>query len=363
MKRLILMLICAIHLLSVNVYASDSNINEIGNLEEPLSTLSKDSKEILNDIGADSIENASGISFESVMSKILDLIKNYMNAPLKLFGLLVGIAVLTSIYNLLSKSEDDSFSGLAGMLCAGAISVSSLFKIINSVSSMLDEGCAFISAFVPVMTSVLIAGGNLVTATVYNLLLLFSANVSAYLSSGVITSFLGCYIAVSLVSSFTTTINLNSLADGIKKITIWSIGIISTVFVGILSIQGITGKATDTLALKTAKFTLSSTIPIVGSALSDALSSIEGTIGILRAGIGTFGIISGLAIILPTIISVVLTKLSIEASAIVAEMLGVNKLSELYKSLGSAVSIMIALIMFFFLVLLISTTVVMLICR
>ena len=359
MKKRIICIFLVGLLFNTKVLATSIGTEET---QTAMEELSSQSSEILNEFGIESVEDSTSLSFGNVFETVLQLVQDNISGPLKLFGLLVGIAILTALYNLLSESDKNSFSETAGMLCAGAITTSGIVEKIQQVADMLTEGSNFMTAFVPVMSAVTAAGGNTVTATAYNLLLIASSQISLYASTGTITSLLGCYLAVSLVSSVNTSMNLSGLANGIKKVMIWGLGIISTVFVGILSIQGIVGKSVDTVAMKTAKFALSSSIPIVGAALSEALSSVEGSVGILRTTVGTFGIIVGLAIVLPIIINVLLTKLAIEGAGIFAEMIGTVKLCELYRSCGSVMTILIAMILFSFLVLLVSTTVVMLIC-
>lgn len=358
MKKIILCTLVFLVAFSVKTYASENEINEF---EIPTEILSNETAEILDEFGIDDAGNLDGFSFENVFLSVSKMIKNSVTLPLKLFGALVAMAILTSLYELFSK-ENSSFSALGGMLCASAILTSGIVNKISEVTEMLNGGCDFISSFVPVLATVTALGGNPVTATAYNLLMIFASNFAVLVSTGTVTSLCGCYLSLSLASSFGTTVNLNGLSNAIKKVIIWGLGIISTAFVGIISIQGLTGKAADSVALKTAKFTLNSTIPIVGSALSDALISVEGSIGVLHTTIGTFGIIAGLAIILPTLINIVLTKFSIDLAAVFAEMIGADKLSNLYKSVASVMTILIALILFFFLVLLVATTAVMLIC-
>lgn len=357
MKKIILFTLAFFAAFTIKTYAAQSDFN----IDIPSNLVSNETQKVLDDFGVEDAESLDDFSFGNVFSSISQMIKNGISFPLKLFGVLIATAILTALYDLLCK-ENSSFSSLGGMLCASAILTSGIVNIIGEVIEMLSEGCNFISSFVPVLATVTALGGNPVTATAYNLLLIFASNLAMLTSTGTVTSLCGCYLSLNIASSFGTTVNLNGLANAIKKVIIWGLGIISTVFVGVISIQGLTGKAADSVALKTAKFALSSTIPIVGSALSDALVSVEGSIGVLRTTVGTFGIIAGLAIILPTLINIVLTKFSIDLSAVFAEILGNEKLSNLYKSVGSVMTILLALIMFFFLVLLVATTAVMLIC-
>lgn len=59
-----------------------------------------------------------------------------------------------------------------------------------------------------------------------------------------------------------------------KSSVIWFLGIILTIFVGVLSLEGTLSSSIDGITAKTAKTVISSAIPIVGSILSDALDSI-----------------------------------------------------------------------------------------
>ena len=357
MKVKIFIFVGFLLLLTINVHAVGEEQKE-----QMQSSISSQTEKTLNNFGIEKVDDIESAGFSKIFSGTFNIVKDSYKEPIKLFALLTGIAVLSSLYNLFVSNKQNDFSILAGMLCAGTVITAGISDKIEQISLMLNEGGNFIGTFVPVMGAVTAAGGYTITATAYNILLLFSSNVVSYSSSGIVASLLGCYLAVSLVSSFNNELNLSGFANGIKQVAIWGLGIISTVFVAILSLEGLAGKAADSVALKTAKFALNSAIPIVGTALSDAVASLEGSIGILRASVGTFGIIVGLAIALPTVINVILTKLAIEGAGVAAQMLGAKKIAELYKNMGSVMTVLIALVAFFFLVLLVSTTVVLLIC-
>lgn len=52
-----------------------------------------------------------------------------------------------------------------------------------------------------------------------------------------------------------------------------------TVFTGLLSIQSIVGTSADTLGVKAAKFVVSNFVPIVGSAVADAYTTMRSGLG------------------------------------------------------------------------------------
>ena len=63
-----------------------------------------------------------------------------------------------------------------------------------------------------------------------------------------------------------------------------------TIFTGLLSIQSVVGSSADTLTSKTAKYVISNCVPVVGGAVSDAYSTVKGSLSLLKNGIGGVGI-------------------------------------------------------------------------
>ena len=129
-----------------------------------------------------------------------------------------------------------------------------------------------------------------------------------------------------------------------------------TIFVGLLTVQSFVGTATDTLALKATKFAISALFQSSGSIVRGAQYR-AGSMGILKASIGGFGIIAGAMTMLPTIIYVIMIKGAISLAGIVSDIFGTTKLSSLFKSSSATLSIIIALLVSTTLMLIISTTI------
>lgn len=86
-----------------------------------------------------------------------------------------------------------------------------------------------------------------------------------------------------------------------------------TVFTGLLSIQSIVGTSADTLGVKAAKFVVSNFVPIVGSAVADAYTTMRSGLGLLRGATGAFGIIALCVTLLPPILETLCLYLAMTA--------------------------------------------------
>lgn len=99
-------------------------------------------------------------------------------------------------------------------------------------------------------------------------------------------------------------------------------GIITTLFVGMLSLQTVIGSGGDTLLLKASKFLAGSMIPVIGGTISDALGAAKGCVQLLKGAVGSFGILVAVLTFLPALLQVGMWYLSLKASAWVSSMLG-----------------------------------------
>src|SRR5699024_7581869 len=81
------------------------------------------------------------------------------------------------------------------------------------------------------------------------------------------------------------------LAKLFKNISLGTLGIISTLFLSVMSIQGTASAIQDGLALKTAKFVTGNFIPVVGKTFTDAVDIVLSASQTLKNSIGIVGVV------------------------------------------------------------------------
>jgi len=162
-------------------------------------------------------------------------------------------------------------------------------------------------------------------------------------------------LALSIVSALSPIFNWNGITNIIKKTVTVTLGFLSTVFVGLLSIKGLLAGAADSAAAKGAKFLIGSFVPVVGGAVSDALGSIVSSLSLVRGATGAFGILAVLLIALPVFAELLLWLLTLNLCAIGADLFGQGKASALLRSVASALVILGAILLFNAVLLIIST--------
>lgn len=122
----------------------------------------------------------------------------------------------------------------------------------------LRESSLFLLSFTPVMSGLVIAGGHPASGGAYQMILLFASQILSELASRTLIPLLCIYLALCIMVPVAPFLHLEQVTGGIKSVVCWGLGILTTIFVGMLSIQTIVGSGGDSLMLKTSKFLVGS---------------------------------------------------------------------------------------------------------
>lgn len=329
------------------------------------------------DLSAGEILEKYGISFDNpssilsfTPSVLWEIIKATLlekaKAPLKLLISLGIIVMLTAVAETLGDTvKKVNCAKVYELICvlAGVAAVSpSICEVLDGSAAALADGAEFMTCFVPVFAGVAAAGGYMTSASGYNVLVLAVSDAAIQIANGILMPMLSMCLCLAIVDASCSVLSLKGILDGVKKIVTWGLGLIMTVFTGLLSIQSIVGTSADSLSSKTAKYVISNSVPLIGGAVSDAYSTVKGSIALLRNGVGGVGIAVLAVMLIPPLISLALYRLSVSAAAAAADIFGAQKLSKLFGNIGSVLSAAMGVLVCFTLMFIISTAIVMSIC-
>jgi stage III sporulation protein AE len=125
----------------------------------------------------------------------------------------------------------------------------------------------------------------------------------------------------------------------IKKVVTWGMTVVMTLFTGFVTLKCSLAAKADGVATKTAKFMISGFVPVVGSAVSDAYSTVRGSFDVIGGTVGTAGIFAVLLIMLEPAAEIVLFRLVMWIGTAAAEMFSAEPVAKLLKGLDSGLAI------------------------
>lgn len=334
--------------------------------DELYDSIPGESRGMLDEKGITPEGGAEGVSVTEILDGLIKLVTENIEKPLKMFGGVTAVVLLSSLLAGMSDTSGGSAAKVYPLVTAAsaAVMISAYLSEMISVSQTAFTAASdFMITYIPIIAGVAAAGGHTGTAAVFSSVTLVSVQILARIASSVIIPLTSCILGITAASSIDPDLKLDRLGEGIKKAVIWGLGLIMTIFLGILSIQSIITASADNAALKTLKFAVSSTVPIVGGAVSEALSTVSGSIALIRSGIGGFGIAAGACVLAPPAVTAICYKFFLFAAGVISDIFGCDHAGRIIKSGENVMSVIIAVLSCFFVFITFSSAVLLAFCR
>ena len=328
-------------------------------------TLSRQERELLRELGVESLDPGALLSLtpQELAQVIGAQLTRQAKAPLMLFGSLLGVLLLCALLDSLGFLAEQQRLGnvysTLSVLCISAFTAAPLLECVQGAGAAVRHCANFLLGFIPVFAGVLITSGRPLTGASYQMFLFTGCQAAAQLIAGVLIPLVGVWLAFSVVSAALPQVRLGQAAAVVKKTVNWLLALTLTLFLGAMSLHSIVATSADGASVRTVKFLLSSAIPVVGSAVTDAALAARGCLNLLRSMLGGFGILACGVIFLPVLLQTGCWYLVTNAAAAVGELLGVGTVPGLLRSFSGALGTLISLVLTFFILGAAATAVVM----
>lgn len=214
---------------------------------------------------------------------------------LNLMGKIIILAIICGLLkNLQSSFSKSGISEITYYCCyivIMVILVQSFTSILNMSKTTIDNMVVFMQAIFPILITMLISMGGIASSSLFQPIMgLLVSGVGTFLKDLVFPLIFFTAI-LFLINNVSPHIQISKLANLMKNICIWILGIIFTIFVGVLAVQGIAASAFDGVSIRTAKFAIDTFIPVVGSMLSESIDTIIGCSLLVKNATGLIGLI------------------------------------------------------------------------
>ena len=286
-------------------------------------------------------ENFGDGLWEMVRSA-LDSLHPYLaeasKVSLSVIAAVMMIGILKTFAEPVKKTAE-----LAGAAAVTALLLLNANSMIRLGADTVVEICEYGKLLLPVMTASMAAQGGLTaSAALYTGTAVFNS-VLGNLISRLLVPMVYLFLALAAAGSAVGEDSLKRLRDTIKNSMGWCLKTILTVFTTYMSITGVVSGATDAAALKTAKVTISSVVPVVGGILSDASEAVLVSAGLVKNAAGIYGIFAVLAVFLLPFLRIGVQYLLLKAAASVCAVFGPKSMTDLIGDFSTAMGLLLAM--------------------
>lgn len=366
MKRVIILIIIFGVIFSVDVFAQTETEEFISEQAELIGAdtledaLPYDTRNYFedNEISAKKSDWVNSFGLQKVFGFVWSQIKEGLSAPFTCGMLILAIILISGALSSAENGISAKTADFAVTAATAAVIISPLLGVINSAVVVMQAVADFMTAFVPVFAAIVAAGGKAATSVSMSALLLGAAQAVELVANHFVIPLMCGYLSLSVAASVSPMLAGSSVSDAIKKISFWVMSLTTTLFIGVLSIQTAVNASADSLATRTAKFIIGSSVPVAGTVLSEALTTVTASLGILKTTIAVYGVVACGIIFLPILINLILWRVTLNVTAFAADVLSANKTGALLRSADTAIAVLCGIILLTCAMFIISLTVV-----
>lgn len=228
--------------------------------------------------------------FKNLISQIFKEVVANFNLLGKLVILAVICAVLQNLISSFEKSTAGQLTFSVTYLVLITIAIGTFSLAVNAGREVVDSMVTFMQALMPVLLTLLVAVGGVTSTAIFSPVMLTSLGVFGTLIKNVVLPLLFFVAILGIVSNLSDRFKVSNLADLLKEAAMGLMGVFTTIFLGVLAIQGVAGAVGDSVTFKTAKFGVDAFIPVVGGVLSDAMEAVVSSSLLIKNAVGIAGV-------------------------------------------------------------------------
>lgn len=199
--------------------------------------------DILNDAIKGDIDNST------IGKRALSLLGSEVVTSLKAIGSILVIIVIHSILKSISESlENDGISKLiyyAQYILIITIILFNFSDIVKMVQDTTTNLVAFMNMLVPLLITLMLSTGSIATSGTIEPIILFMINFIGNMIQDVILPIVMIFTALVILSKLSEQIKIDKLAKFFKSGIVWFLGVVLTIFVGVVSLEGTMSSSVD----------------------------------------------------------------------------------------------------------------------
>lgn len=294
----------------------------------------KDVKEML----ASLVTGDFALGYDSLFEAVLGLVWEEGRAMLPAFAVILAVSVLCGILNsakngFLQGTMSDIIHFVA-YVSVGAVILAVLTNVLQTGFSAIAQMQKQMQIVCPILLTLMAASGGAVSAGVFRPAVAFLSSGICELFTAVVLPTSVVVIALTFAGNLSPEVRCEKLGGLFKSVNKWLIGLTLGLFTLFLTVQGIASAQYDGISLRTIKYLVSGSVPIVGGFLSGGVDLVLAGSSLIKSALGSFSVFLLFATILRPVLLFAAFQLFLRLCAAATEPVG-GKISSFLSSLAN----------------------------
>jgi len=302
------------------------------------------------------------IDNETLLKAFSKMIGKEVVSCINILGSIVIIIVIHSILKSISEGlENKSISQITyyvQYILIVTLIMKNFADILTMVRTSIDSLVGFMNSLVPLLVTLMLTTGNIASAGITEPIILFIITFIGNFITTVLIPFILIANVLGIVSKVSPRVQVDKLSKFFNSSVVWVLGIVLTIFVGVLSIEGSLSSTVDGITAKTAKAAVTNFIPVVGKILGDAVDTVIGCSNVLKNAVGIVGVIVIVCICIGPIIRLAVLMALYYLAGAICQPIAEEKIVKLLDQMGDTFKMLLAIMCSVSVMLIVGTTLV-----
>ena len=147
-------------------------------------------------------------------------------------------------------------------------------QILDMIKDSVQNLVGFMDCLIPILMTLIMTTGSIASVSMLQPIIIFMITFIGNFINSIILPIVLVSTALGIISKVSDRIQVDKLSKFFKSSAVWILGIVLTLFVGVVSLEGTLSSNVDGITAKTTKAAVSSFIPVVGKILGDAVDTV-----------------------------------------------------------------------------------------
>lgn len=202
-----------------------------------------------------------------------------------------------------------------GMIALSGFLIGDLKEYVELCNHTVGEMAGMMQAIFPLMITLLAAVGGTASSAFYQPAVMAAAGSMTTLIQHVTLPFAVSVAVLTMADGLSDGVRLSRMRRLFRQVANWTLGFGFTVFIGVMTVQGLGAAAVDGISIRTAKYAMDNFIPIVGGMFADTVDTLVGCSLLVENAVGILGLILLLAKLLSPLLQTAAAMLLYRAAS------------------------------------------------
>lgn len=321
------------------------------NISSFLKEVERYTSSIYEDINVSELFNSAltgSVNNEKLFKSVLSLLGKEIKSSITVLGSIIVIIVIHSILKSISEGlENKSISQITyyvQYILIVTLIMTNFAQILDMIKDSIQNLVGFMDCLIPILMTLILTTGSIASVSMLQPILLFIITFVGNFINAIILPLVLVSTALGIVSKVSDRVQVDKLSKFFKSSVVWILGVVLTLFVGVVSLEGSLSSSVDGITAKTTKAAVSSFIPVVGKILGDAVDTVIGCSSILKNAVGIVGVIVIIGICIAPIVKLVILMAIYYLGAALCQPIADEKIVKLLEQMGDTFKILLAIL-------------------